>query len=99
MICPRCQADSVSFWRVWLLNFRQQVSCVDCSGELQIVLPGRIAIGTVVLLIAAGAAYTSPGSRGLGLALLLLTIVANFVLTHHFVRLQPRDIKKQSDSD
>ena len=43
------------------------------------------------MLLAAAAAYFSKGGRGLGFALMLFALVANFVLTHHFVQLDDLD--------
>lgn len=50
-------------------------------------MPSRVAAGTFALLIASAAAYFIEGGRGLGLALLLFAVVANFLLTHHSVQL------------
>jgi len=97
--CPSCNTDSVSFWRVWLLNLRQRVSCNNCQTDLRIEAPGKIALGTFVLLLGSGAAYVSPGSQGLGLALMLYTLIANFVLTHHYVELYAPEDREQRDQD
>ena len=53
--------------------------------------PGVVAGGTIILLLASAAAYFSKGGKGLGFALLLFALVANFVLTHHFVQLEDLD--------
>ena len=87
MYCPNCESDGVSFWRVWLLNFRQRVNCSHCDTQLHIVMPGQIAAGTFVLLIASAGAYFMNGGRGLSLVLLLFAIVANFLLTHNSAQL------------
>jgi|GEM_PF-3104593 len=88
MICPDCDDDGVSFWRVWLLNFRQRVICTSCSEVVLIKTPGRIALGTFAMLLASTAAFIVPGGSGLGLALLLLTLVTNFLLTHAYAELE-----------
>lgn len=91
MRCPRCQADGLSFWRIWLFNLRQRVSCSACAVELRVRTSGAVAGGTIAMLLAAAAAYFSKGGRGLGFALMLFSLVANFVLTHHFVELEDLD--------
>jgi len=88
MICPSCQKDGLSFWRIWLFNLRQRVSCSSCALEYAVRTPGVVAAGTIVVLLASAAAYFSSGGRGLGFALMLFALVGNFVLTHHFVELQ-----------
>lgn len=88
MNCPNCSTDNVSFWRIWLLNFRQRIQCDNCDVELHIEMPGRIALGTCVLLVGSAAAYVSPAGSGLGLVLMLFAIVVNFLLTHHYVVLR-----------
>ena len=87
MKCPRCQADGLSFWRIWLFNLRQRVRCSECSTEFGVQTPGVVAVGTIVMLPASAAAYFSRGGKGLGFALMLFALVANFVLTHHYVEL------------
>ena len=87
MLCPECAEDGISFWRVWLLNLRQKITCNECETLFLIHAPDKIAIGTVGLLLLSGSAFFLPGGNGLGLILLLLGIVANFVLTHHLVEL------------
>lgn len=91
MKCPMCQADGLSFWRIWLFNLRQRISCSACTVEFKVQTPGVVAGGTIVMLLAAAAAYFSKGGRGLGFALMLFALVANFVLTHHFVQLDDLD--------
>ena len=78
----------MSFWRVWLLNIRQRVRCSNCERVVEIKAPGRIAIGTFAMLLAAMAVFITPGGDGFGLGLLLLGLVANFVLTHAFIELE-----------
>jgi len=91
MKCPVCQADGLSFWRLWLFNLRQRIECSACSVEFRVHTPGVVAGGTIVLLLASAAAYFSRGGKGLGLVLMLFALVANFVLTHHFVELLEAD--------
>ena len=87
MRCPQCQEEGISFWRLWLLNLRQQIRCESCATLFRIESPDKIALGTFAVLLLSGMAFFMPGGRGLGLALLLIGIVANFVLTHNFVEL------------
>lgn len=91
MRCPECTEDGISFWRVWLFNLRQKIGCTECDTLFVIYAPDKIAVGTFVLLLLSGGAFFLPGGSALGLILLLLGIVANFVLTHHFVELQDTD--------
>ena len=91
MKCPICRAEGLSFWRIWLFNLRQRVSCSACLVEFKVSTPGLVAGGTLFVLLASAAAYFSRGGRGLGFALMLFALVANFVLTHHFVQLDDLD--------
>jgi hypothetical protein len=91
MRCPNCHEDGLSFWRIWLFNLRQRIDCTACEVQWAVLLPGKVAAGTIVMLLASAAAYFSQGGRGLGFVLMLFALVANFLLTHHFVELVVRD--------
>lgn len=99
MKCPNCQEDSLSFWKIWLFNLRQRIDCTACETQWLVVLPGKVAAGTIVMLIASAAAYLSQGGRGLGFVLILFALVANFLLTHHFVELVGSDQNSDSNGD
>lgn len=77
----------MSFWRLWLLNFRQKIRCDACDTVFLIRTPDKVAAGTFAILLLSGGAFFLPAGKGLGLALLLIGVVTNFVLTHHFVEL------------
>ena len=91
MRCPNCQVDTLSFWKIWLFNLRQRIDCTACETRWLVVLPGKVAAGTIAMLLAAAAAYVSQGGRGLGFVLMLFALVGNFILTHHFVELVVRE--------
>jgi len=103
MLCPACRAEGISFWRLWLFNLRQKIHCDACHTLFLIRSPDSVAVGTVSFVLLSGVAFFIPGGRGLGVALLLFGIVANFVLMHHFVQLRSErdelDERDEPDSD